>query len=122
MRSRLLGIKSAVPPFIIAQSDAAQYARKLFAEVRDISRLITVFQNTGIEKRYSCVPIDWYLGDHGWKDRTELYVSNAVDLLEEVTKKLLAQTGLASHQSLDRCRNSQDPSSWQHCTRRNDRP
>ena len=95
MRSRLLGIKSAVPPFIIAQSDAAQYARKLFAEVRDISRLITVFQNTGIEKRYSCVPIDWYLGDHGWKDRTELYVSNAVDLLEEVTKKLLAQTGLA---------------------------
>jgi alkylresorcinol/alkylpyrone synthase len=94
MRSRLLGIKSAVPPFVIAQSDAAQYARQLFAEVRDISRLIPIFQNTGIEKRYSCVPIEWYLGDHGWKDRTELYVSNAVDLLENVTRKLLAQTGL----------------------------
>jgi len=95
MRSRLLGIQSAVPPFVIAQSDAAQYARQLFAEVRDISRLITIFQNTGIEKRYSCVPIEWYLGDHGWKDRTELYVSNAVDLLESVTLKLLAQTGLS---------------------------
>ena len=95
MRSRLLGIQSAVPPFVIAQSDAAQYARQLFAEVRDISRLITIFQNTGIEKRYSCVPIEWYLGDHGWKDRTELYVSNAVDLLESVTQKLLAQTGLS---------------------------
>ena len=96
MRSRLLGIQSAVPPFVIAQSDAAQYARQLFAEVRDISRLITIFQNTGIEKRYSCVPIEWYLGDHGWKDRTELYVSNAVDLLESVTLKLLAQTGLST--------------------------
>jgi alkylresorcinol/alkylpyrone synthase len=95
MRSRLLGIKSAVPPFVIAQSDAAQYARQLFAEVRDISRLIPVFQNTGIEKRYSCVPIDWYLGDHGWMDRTELYVSNAVDLLETVTRKLLVETGLS---------------------------
>jgi alkylresorcinol/alkylpyrone synthase len=95
MRSRLLGIKSAVPPFVIAQTDAANYARQLFAEVRDISRLITIFQNTGIEKRYSCVPIEWYLGDHGWVDRTEQYVSNAVDLLENVTRKLLAETGLS---------------------------
>ena len=95
MRSRLLGLKSAVPPHVIAQADAAQYARKLFAEVCDISRLITIFQNTGIDKRYSCVPIDWYMGNHGWMDRTELYVSNAVNLLEEVTRKLLAQTGLS---------------------------
>jgi len=94
MRSRLLGIKSAVPPFVIAQTDAAQYARQLFAEVREISRLITIFQNTGIERRYSCVPIDWYLGDHGWMDRTDLYVSSAVDLLEDVALKLLAETGL----------------------------
>ena len=94
MRPRLLGLKSAVPPFVIAQTEAAHYARQLFGEVRDISRLITIFQNTGIERRYSCVPIEWYLGDHGWMDRTELYVSSAVDLLEEVTRKLLAETGL----------------------------
>jgi alkylresorcinol/alkylpyrone synthase len=96
MRTRLLGLKSAVPPFVIAQTEAAHYARQLFGEVRDISRLITIFQNTGIDRRYSCVPIDWYLGDHGWMDRTELYVSGAVDLLEEVTGKLLAQTGFTA--------------------------
>jgi alkylresorcinol/alkylpyrone synthase len=96
MLSRLLGLKSAVPPYVIAQSEAADYARKLFGEVRDISRLITVFKNTGIDRRYSCVPIDWYMGDHGWVDRTELYVSSAVDLLEDVTNKLLAETGLAA--------------------------
>jgi alkylresorcinol/alkylpyrone synthase len=44
------------------------------------------------------VPIDWYLGDHGWMDRTELYISNAVDLLEQVTRKLLDQTGLKADQ------------------------
>jgi alkylresorcinol/alkylpyrone synthase len=97
MRSRLLGLKSAVPSFVIAQSEAALYARQLFGQVRDISRLISVFQNTGIDRRYSCVPIDWYLGDHGWMDRTELYVTNAVDLLEEVTIALLAETGLVPH-------------------------
>src|SRR5580658_9535365 len=96
MRPRLLGLKSAVPPFVIAQTDAAQYAQKLFGEVADISRMVRVFVNTGIDRRYSCVPIEWYLGDHGWMDRTELYISGAVDLLEEVTDKLLAQTGLTA--------------------------
>jgi alkylresorcinol/alkylpyrone synthase len=98
MRPRLLGLKSAVPPFIIAQTDAAQYAQKLFGEVANISRMMPVFVNTGIERRYSCVPIDWYLGDHGWMDRTELYISSAVDLLEEVTRKLLDETGLRADQ------------------------
>ena len=96
MRSRLLGLKSAVPPYVIAQSEAENYARQLFGQVRDISRLINIFKNTGIDRRYSCVPIEWYLGDHGWVDRTELYVTNAVNLLEEVTNKLLVQTGLAA--------------------------
>jgi len=94
MRPRLLALKSAVPPFVIAQADAAAYARGLFAQVRDIARLIPVFQNTGIRQRYSCVPIEWYLGDHGWKDRTELYIENAVDLLETVTQRLLEEAQL----------------------------
>jgi alkylresorcinol/alkylpyrone synthase len=98
MRPRLLGLKSAVPPFVIAQTEAAQIAHQLFSEVADISRLIPVFANTGIERRYSCVPIEWYLDDHGWVDRTALYVSSAVDLLEQVTRKLLDETGLAADQ------------------------
>jgi alkylresorcinol/alkylpyrone synthase len=96
MRSRILAIKSAVPPFVIAQSEAAAYAGQLFSEVRDISRMIRVFENTGIERRYSCVPISWYLGDHGWTDRTELYIANSVDLLEDVTNKLLAASNLTA--------------------------
>ena len=98
MSSHILGLQSAVPPFVISQNDAAAYASKLFGEVADMSRMIPVFANTGIERRYSCVPIDWYLDDHGWMDRTELYISNAVDLLEQVTRKLLDQTGLRPDQ------------------------
>ena len=95
MRPRLLALKTAVPPHVIPQSEAAHYAKSLFAQVRDIGRLIPVFENTGIAKRYSCVPIEWYLGDHGWLDRTALYVDNAVNLLETVTNRLLEEAGLA---------------------------
>jgi len=94
MRPRLLALKTAVPPHVIAQSEAALYAKSLFAQVRDIARLIPVFENTGIAQRYSCVPIEWYLGDHGWLDRTELYVANAVTLLETVTRRLLEEANL----------------------------
>ena len=94
MKTRLLALKSAVPPFPIDQSAAADRAGQLFQKVRDIERFMPVFANTGIEKRYSCVPIDWYNETHGWVDRTELFVSNAVNLLEEVARKLLAETNL----------------------------
>lgn len=94
MNPRLLALKSAVPPYVIAQTEAAHYARSLFAQVRDIARLIPVFENTGIQRRYSCVPIEWYLGDHGWMDRTQLYVENAVNLLETVTRRLLEEANL----------------------------
>ena len=94
MRPRLVALKSAVPPHVLHQPDVAERARQLFREGKDISRLMPVFENTGIERRYSCVPIDWYTQTHGWKDRTELYVSNAVDLLEKVTLDLLDEAGL----------------------------
>ncbi|HEY2835383.1 MAG TPA: type III polyketide synthase [Rhizomicrobium sp.] len=94
MRPRLLALKTAVPPHVIAQNEATRYAQSLFAKVRDIARLMPVFENTGIARRYSCVPIEWYLGEHGWIDRTELYVANAVALLETVTHRLLEEAKL----------------------------
>jgi len=96
MQSRLLGLQSATPPYVIDQDDAAAVARRLFAEVRDISRLAGVFTNTGIRRRYSCVPIDWYETGHGWAERTALFQASAVDLLEQVARKLLDEAGLTA--------------------------
>ncbi|HVU19564.1 MAG TPA: type III polyketide synthase [Rhizomicrobium sp.] len=95
MQARLLALKSAVPPFVLEQSDVVVRAGRLFGERRDVDRLMPIFGNTGIERRYSCVPIDWYNEDHGWQDRTALYVNNAVDLLEKVACSLLDEAGLA---------------------------
>jgi len=98
MRPRLLALKSAVPPYVIAQSDAAERAQGLFSKVRDMAKLLPVFANTGIDRRYSCVPVEWYLEEHGWKDRTALYIENAVDLLETVARALLVEAGLKPNQ------------------------
>lgn len=94
MRPRLLALKTAVPSYVLDQGDVSAYARHLFGTRDDIERLLPIFKNTGIDRRYSCVPIDWYTEPHGWVDRTQLYVDNAVDLLEKVTRDCLASARL----------------------------
>ncbi|MGZ5933771.1 MAG: type III polyketide synthase, partial [Rhizomicrobium sp.] len=94
MIPRLLALKSAVPPYTLDQSDVSVRAAQLFQGRKDITRLLPVFENTGIDRRYSCVPIDWYAEPHGWSDRTNLYVKNAVALFEKITLDLLEQAKL----------------------------
>jgi len=94
MKPRLLALRSAVPPYMLDQSDVFVRAAKLFQGRQDIARLLRVFANTGIERRYSCVPLDWYSEKHGWTDRTDLYVENAVALFEKITLDLLEQATL----------------------------
>jgi alkylresorcinol/alkylpyrone synthase len=96
MIPRLLALKSAVPPYTLDQTDVSVRAAELFQNRRDITRLLPVFENTGIERRYSCVPIEWYTEPHGWIDRTNLYVENAVALLTSLTQELLDQAKLKS--------------------------
>ncbi len=91
---RLLALQTAVPPFMLEQAVVADIARTLFTGHADIERLMPVFTNTGIEKRYSCVPPEWYLGTHGWKDRNAIFLDHAVTLLTRVAEKLLAEAGL----------------------------
>ena len=94
MQPRLLALKSAVPPYILDQKDVSVRAEALFQSRRDMARLMPVFENTGIERRYSCVPIEWYSQPHGWTDRNSLYIENAVALFEKLTLALLEEAGL----------------------------
>ncbi len=60
---------------------------------REIVRLLPMFGNTGIERRYSCVPIEWYEETHDWPDRNAVYLDSAVDLLESATNEVLQRAG-----------------------------
>src|SRR5262245_36354263 len=91
---RLLALRTAVPRHVLYQADVRERIPDLFEERRDIVRMLPVFDNAGITKRYSCVPIEWYAQPHGWSERTALYVENAVDLLENVAGRCLDEAAL----------------------------
>jgi len=93
---RLIALATAVPPYALGQAEVAARPRHLFAETAsvDLDRMMPVFANAGIERRYSCVPIDWYDRPHGWVERNALYLDHALELLERATRNALAQARL----------------------------
>jgi len=90
---RLLAIATAVPPYPLDQTDVIERVKLLFGRSPELDRLLPVFLNTGIHRRYSCVPIEWYDRPHGWSERNRIYLDSALDLLEAATKRLLCLTG-----------------------------
>ena len=78
----ILSLATANPPFRLTQAEAADAPGRFF---RISSGLWPLYDNTGIEVRYNCEPIDWYLKPHSWEERTASFHKHALDLLEQVT-------------------------------------
>jgi alkylresorcinol/alkylpyrone synthase len=72
-------------------------ARRLFASMKagELDRLMPVFANAGIARRFSCVPIEWYERPHGWVERNALYREHALRLLEAAARDAMTQARLA---------------------------
>ncbi|HEY1505848.1 MAG TPA: 3-oxoacyl-[acyl-carrier-protein] synthase III C-terminal domain-containing protein [Stellaceae bacterium] len=93
---RLLSLSTAVPKHILGQETVSETARHIFgmAGVADLERMVAVFGNAGIDRRYSTVPVDWYEKPHGWTDRNNLYLEHSLALIEEASRQAIAEAGL----------------------------
>ena len=87
----ILSLATANPPFQLTQAEAAARAKELFPHLK---RLWPLYDNTGIDRRYNCEPIEWYLKPHSWEERTASFHRHALDLLEQVTVKTTEAAGI----------------------------
>lgn len=93
---RLIALATAVPSHVLSQGDARDGIGALFeASLGYDRRLLDVFANAKIAERRVCMPLDWYLAEHGFAEKNALYVEHAVRLAAEATQKALAAAGLA---------------------------
>jgi alkylresorcinol/alkylpyrone synthase len=88
----IAGMATAIPRHKLRQTDAACRAVRIFPHLRGHEAL---FRNTGIATRYTCEAPDWYEGEHGWEERTEVFQHHALDLLEEVARGATEAAGIA---------------------------
>ena len=77
----LLSLATAVPPYVVEQSEAKARAREAFGGNKALfDRLSGVFDNAGIARRHIVAPQDWYMTSHGWHDRNAVYLEAAEKL------------------------------------------
>jgi alkylresorcinol/alkylpyrone synthase len=90
---RLLALATAVPSYVLGQEEVVERIKRLFGRSAVLDRLLPVFANSGIDRRYSSVPLEWYDEPHGWAERNRRYIAGALNLLESVAGQALDRAG-----------------------------
>lgn len=95
---RLVALATALPREVVRQDDARSLVHALFKDQLSEAdqRLFAVFENTGIDKRHICMPLEWYAGDHDFGERNSLYIEHALALAAQAIRKVLETAGLAA--------------------------
>ena len=92
----LLGLATAVPPYVIDQDVIARLAPIVFQKIFDEHPgMADIFAHTGIERRNFVRPLEWFGAPRDWSDRAEAYVEGASDLFVDAAQAALARAGLA---------------------------
>src|SRR5580765_3372592 len=96
MRScSLLSLATALPPYVIEQSEAKALAREAFSGRKALfDRLSGVFDNAGIARRHIVAPQDWYMTGHGWHDRNAVYLEASEQLFIDAATAAIKKAGL----------------------------
>ncbi|WP_324753935.1 type III polyketide synthase [Roseovarius sp. Pro17] len=93
----LHGLSTALPPYCLQQSEVEARAAIIFSDkYPQFERLSKTFKTSGIDQRYSVVPIDWFSREHGWKDRNEAYMTGAKALFIQSANDALLGAGWAA--------------------------
>src|SRR5271168_5304929 len=92
---KLVSIATTVPPHLLEQRDAAAAARRGFGErYDDFEHVARVFMSSGIRRRYTVRPIEWYFEPLGWPERTKAYLDAARELFVDAATKALDSAGI----------------------------
>lgn len=89
----ILSVAEALPSFEVNQDQALSFAREVFADsFKDIERLLTVFHNGQINRRYFVKGIDWFKEDHSLEEKNKIYIEQAVSLGAKAIRTCLNST------------------------------
>ncbi|MDB5561716.1 MAG: type polyketide synthase [Hyphomicrobiales bacterium] len=92
---RLLGLGTAVPPHELPQDMVKQVASRILgARYPEFERLSKSFENSGIDRRYSVVPFEWFEQAKDWPARTKAYLEGATSLFIAAARQALDASGL----------------------------
>ncbi len=94
--SRIISVGTSVPEHTVTQTEARQFAAKKFTgELDEIERLLTVFDNTHIDRRHLSVPLEWFEHPHPAGEKNDLYIQHALQLSHRAIRGCLDRTNIS---------------------------
>ena len=97
MSAKLLSLATAVPEHVLETAEVIRVATEIFGQRHvDFERMMPVYGNSGINRRYSVKPYDWFRAEQGWPERTEAFIEGASKLFRQMVREALAQAGVAA--------------------------
>lgn len=95
----IVAVGTSVPEFAIDQEEARQLAQRLFTpSLEQAERLLSVFDHAAIERRYLSRPAQWFLEEHSWAEKNQVYIETACRLGKEAIQRCLAKANLLPDQ------------------------
>ena len=92
----ILSVATAAPGYILDQSLARELAGALFGTaLKDIERLLPIFDNTGIRQRHLSRPVEWFEQSHTFPEVNLVHDGVALELACEAVSKALSRAGLS---------------------------
>lgn len=97
MTVHLHGLGTALAAHELPQDVVSRLAGQILGpRYPQFERLRSAFRNSGIERRYSVVPREWFFEDHGWAARNNAYLAGATALFIEAARRALDASGWAA--------------------------
>ncbi len=91
----LRSLVTVTPDNHVPQAVARERAREVFGgRMPFFDQLQQVFDNAAIDTRHSCLPVEWFMGEADFGEKSALYVKNATALARAAAEKALDAAGL----------------------------
>ena len=86
----------------LLQGETKTFSKFLFGDVLpNADRLLEVFDNSGIEERNFCIPIDYFQSDKSFAEKNNLFKTIALDCLQKSIIKNLSIAGVSFNDITD---------------------
>ena len=102
IQPRIAGVSTVVPNHSFTQEFAIEAAKRWLSSGGEpelsVSRTMEVFENAGVENRYSVTPVDYILRDKDFPERNTLYSKYSRLLGERALKEVFEKTGVKPYE------------------------
>jgi alkylresorcinol/alkylpyrone synthase len=71
---RILGVSTALPRYEVSQEMARLACEKVYRDREDLRRLFRLFDHSGVRKRYTAFPVEYYLSGRSFEERNADFI------------------------------------------------